>query len=281
MSLPPDPHDDDLADPSPVPEPSAPTGAATTPEAGAPAPPPTSPDLPLPPPPPPAPPDVSPDSAVPDLAASPSSAAAPSAPVTPVRPPTGSGKRRTGWVVGGVAAAIVLVAGVAVAIAAGGSDDTEVAVSDAAVSDDAVPDDAVSDDDLADDSADIDPGDAEVGGSPRVADQSPVEVTEQFFAAVAAGDCADLIALMTPESYGPGQTAEEAIDECETDAFGTAAVAAADFDDVELVSERGDEARVTVTMTVGNSVTDSELPLRRVDGEWKMHLVTSDVPGVD
>jgi hypothetical protein len=281
MSLPPDPHDDDLADPSPAPESLAPTAA--TPDTAAPPPPPPVADVPPPPPPPPV---AASGSATgtgnaggtgAELSTptpSPSAGTGPAA-GSPV-PVAGSGRRRTGWIVGGVAAAVVVLAGAAVALGTGSSDGTEAAVSDEAPAGD------VADDDLADDSTGAtDPDDDGTGSAPSESDESPVEVTERFFAAVASGDCDELIGLMTPESYGSnGQTAEEAIDECEADAVGTAAVAAAEFDDVELVSEIGDEATVVVTMSVGNRVSESELPLRRVDGQWLMHLDTSPVPGV-
>ena len=67
-----------------------------------------------------------------------------------------------------------------------------------------------------------------VGAAPA-GDTSPVELAEEFFAAVAGGDCAAMIERMTPESYATeGQTAAEAVAECEADESGTAAVAAAD-----------------------------------------------------
>lgn len=122
------------------------------------------------------------------------------------------------------------------------------------------------------------PEDAEggAGDAPSGADESPVDVAEAFFAAAVAGDCAGMIDRMTPESYGAGrQTAAAAVAECEADGRGIAAVAAAEFGDIVLVSQQGDDAVVRVAVTAGGTTTTRELPLRLVDGRWLMNLDTS------
>ena len=68
------------------------------------------------------------------------------------------------------------------------------------------------------------------------------------------------------------ETAAEAVAECEADEAGTAAVAAAEFDDVELVAEDGDTAVVRVMVTVDRVTSTADMPLRRVDGRWLMDL---------
>ncbi|HEX6421790.1 MAG TPA: hypothetical protein VFZ77_25020 [Acidimicrobiales bacterium] len=122
------------------------------------------------------------------------------------------------------------------------------------------------------------PEDAEggAGDAPSGAGESPVDVAEAFFAAAVAGDCAGMIDRMTPESYGAGrQTAAAAVAECEADGRGIAAVAAAEFGDIVLVSQQGDDAVVRVAVTAGGTTTTRELPLRLVDGRWLMNLDTS------
>jgi hypothetical protein len=192
------------------------------------------------------------------VAAAPAPEASTSA-LAPVAPPLpdAAGRSRLGLVVACVVTVIVVAGGVV--LATGGDDEGTAA--------------PAAEQSPADDAADAADGtDDELGPT----GESPVDVAEEFFDAVAEHDCAGVVARMTPESYGTGgQTAEQAVIECENDATGTAAAAAAEYDDVELVSEAGDEATVTVTITAGRRETQRELPLRRVDGEWLMHLDTS------
>jgi hypothetical protein len=162
----------------------------------------------------------------------------------------------------GVVAVIAIAGGIVVAT---GSDD------------DASPGaDQAADGDPADDGATADEAPADGAGTSPTAPLSPVEVAEDFFAAVDARDCEGIVGRMTPESYATdGQTAGQAVAECESDRSGTAAAAAAEFGDITLVSERGDTATVSVTVTMEGVTKARQLPLRRVDGEWLMHLDTS------
>jgi hypothetical protein len=190
-------------------------------------------------------------------------------------------------VLGGVAA-VLAVAGIAV-VATGDSDDTDTAApaadestgpADGSTAAEAGDDAGTADTESGDDAAagDEDTGDEEaVGGAqgagPATSGDSPVEVAEDFFGAVAAADCAEVVGLMTPESYNrDGATAAEAIADCENDPAGTAMVSAADYDDVELVSQDGERATVNVTVTVDDGDAVQQIPLRRVDGEWKIDL---------
>jgi hypothetical protein len=171
----------------------------------------------------------------------------------------------------------------AVVVVAGGDD--EPATSESSADDPAAagePSDDAAGDDPAGDSAGDDAGDADSAGEapgdglPGAADESPVEVAEAFFAAATSGDCAGVVDRMTVESYSTeGQTAAEAVDECEDDVAGAAALAEAEFGPVELVSEDGDRAVVAVTVGAGDEAVEREMPMRRIDGEWKMHLDTS------
>ncbi|HET9609133.1 MAG TPA: hypothetical protein VFP06_05960 [Acidimicrobiales bacterium] len=293
MSLPPDPHDDDLAEPL-APPPPAPGDAP----AAAPEPPPSPAYAPRPAPTiggpvastptslPPVPPAVPPPPAAPDSATGSAGQPGPGpgrlGATTPERQGPGEaatpgdargGRARLGLMLAGVVAVIAVAGGIVVAT---GDGDDAAAPADAeatAGDDEGSPPDAgpaTSGPDEAETTADA--------GAAPAGDTSPVELAEEFFAAVAGGDCAAMIERMTPESYSAeGQTAAEAVAECEADESGTAAVAAAEFDDVELVSDEGDTAVVRVTVTVDRVTRTAEMPLRRVDGRWLMDLDTAQL----
>jgi hypothetical protein len=111
-----------------------------------------------------------------------------------------------------------------------------------------------------------------VGAAPA-SDGAPVEAAEAFFDAVSSGDCEGMVSRMTPASYGAGgQTAEQAVTECEADAAGTATAAVGRWEDVRLVSVDGDEATIAVTLRTGAQEAERELPMALVDGTWKMNL---------
>jgi hypothetical protein len=195
-------------------------------------------------------------------------------------------------VVAGVIA-VIAVAGIAV-VATGGSDDTDTAApadestesADGSAGDANADADAgigeagASDPEAGDDAGagDAEAGEQGTGGGadgagPSASGDSPVEVAEEFFAAVADANCAEVVGLMTPESYDrDGATAAEAIAECENDPAGTAMISAADWDDIELVSQDGERATIAVTITVDDRNTVEQIPMRRVDGEWKVDL---------
>jgi hypothetical protein len=283
MSLPPDPHDDDLAEP-PAPPPAPGEAPATAPEpprspAYAPRPSPTTGGAtPTPrtvPPPLPAP-DRAPGAAGRLDPADPTHLGVPApdrqGPGDPAPPGDARrGRARLGVMLAGVVAVIAVAGGIVVAT---GDGDDAAAPADAeatAGDDDGTPPGAGPATSGQDGAATT----ADAGAAPA-GDASPVELAEEFFAAVAAGDCAGMIERMTPESYATeGQTAAEAVAECEADESGTAAVAAAGFDDVELVSDDGDTAVVRVTVTVDQVTRTAEMPLRQVDGRWLMDLDTS------
>ena len=291
MSLPPDPHDDDLAEPlAPLPPApgDVPAGAREPPPSPAYAPrpvptiggPATSTPTSLPP----VPPAVPPPPAAPDSATGSAGHHGPGrlGATTPERQGPGEaatpghargGRARLGLMLAGVVAVIAVAGGIVVAT---GDGDDAAAPADAeatAGDDEGSPPDAspaTSGPDEAETTADA--------GAAPAGDTSPVELAEEFFAAVAGGDCAAMIERMTPESYATeGQTAAEAVAECEADESGTAAVAAAEFDDVELVSDDGDTAVVRVTVTVDQVTRTAEMPLRRVDGRWLMDLDTAQL----
>lgn len=292
MSLPPDPHDDDLAEPLAPPPPAPGDAPAAAPEpppspAYAPRPVPTigGPATSTPTSLPPAPPAVPPPPAAPDSATGSAGHHGPGpgrlGATTPERQGPGEaatpgdargGRARLGLMLAGVVAVIAVAGGIVVATG-DGDDAAAPADAEGTAGDEGSPPDAgpaTSGPDEAETTADA--------GAAPAGDTSPVELAEEFFAAVAGGDCAAMIERMTPESYAAeGQTAAEAVAECEADESGTAAVAAAEFDDVELVSDDGDTAVVRVTVTVDQVTRTAEMPLRRVDGRWLMDLDTAQL----
>ena len=303
MSLPPDPHDDDLAEPPTPPPAAAGTGQTPAPPppppgagSDAPLPPPTSPAYPQPFEAAPAPPTV-PTSLAVDPAGS-----ATGAPPTSAAGGAGGGadgtaafdagttastssgrKSRLGLALAGVVAVIVLAAGVV--LATGASDESDADTASDSSSTDAAEEgeaDAGTDSQPSDDA----PAESELGAVPGgdgtdddgpadapTGDESPVVAAEEFFEAVSSGDCAGMVARMTADSFGTeGQTQEDAVDECESDAAGTAAASQGRWEDVQLISMDGDEATVGVTLHVGSQQSERELPMVLDDGEWKMDL---------
>jgi hypothetical protein len=259
MSLPPDPHEDDLSDPiaaTPVPNPTPPPPPPpTTPAPGDRSPPS---DIAPPPPAPAAPPGTA-DTGLPQTAASsagswPGEPAGAPAPTGPSRP---GGKRRALLAAGAVAALVAVVGGVIVATGGDDEDETSTPASaDAPADDEAESDGAGSDDD---------------GSSDPAADDAPATpeaAAEALFAAARAGDCEAVIGLMAPEAFGPGDTPAEAVAECEADVEGRANLAELEIVDITLVSESGNDAVVAVTGTVDGETSTEELPLTRVDGAW-------------
>jgi len=228
MSLPPDPHEDDLTDP-----------VAATPPVG-----------PAPPPPPPAPPAPAPG----DGPAAPGVAPPPPAPTGPAKP---GGKRRAVVAIGAVVALVAVVGGVV--LATGGDDEDE--TSTPASADAPADDEAEADGDGSADGGSSAPAADEAPATPEAA-------AEALFAAARAGDCEAVIGLMAPEAFGPGDTPAEAVAECEADVEGRANLAELEIVDITLVSESGNDAVVAVTGTVDGETSTEELPLRRVDGTW-------------
>jgi hypothetical protein len=114
--------------------------------------------------------------------------------------------------------------------------------------------------------------------TPPAAEASPVDAAQAYLDAAERADCAGMVDALTEESWGPdGETADEAVEECRLDLEQDASqLDGIDFGAVELVSEVGDAAVVTVEATVDGATTSRELPLRRVDGKWKVHLEGAD-----
>jgi hypothetical protein len=284
MSLPPDPHDDDL------------TG--TYPEVGG-----RGPSGP-PPPPPPVPPPGSPvtDDVTPlanaaaalgrDLgrAGPPSAADGPPAPPAAdpgdgASPAAGPPGRRRGLVLAaaGVAVAVV-VAGVVFALAGGddeptASGDDDAAAADAPASDDDAGSAGAAGGEATDSGSGGDDGNgagssgAASGGS--ITDnsgESPVEAAEAMFTAAIAGDCEGVVARMTPEAYAPeGETPAEAVAECEAD-LDRNELLGAELQDVTAVSEDGDAAVVSVTLAIGDETGTQDVPMVRLDDGWKVDI---------
>ena len=71
-----------------------------------------------------------------------------------------------------------------------------------------------------------------------------------------------------PRRSGPATPAAEAVAECEADVEGRANLAELEIVDISLVSESGNDAVVAVTGTVDGETSTEELPLQRADGAW-------------
>jgi hypothetical protein len=267
MSLPPDPHDDDL------------TG--TYPEVGS-----RGPSGPPPPPPPPGGPVTDDVTPLANAAAAlgrdlgrvggpPAGDGPPSPPAAPSHADPGDGPvppggepspRRRGLVLAaaGVAVAVV-VAGVVFALA--GRDDEPAATGD----------DPASAAAAASDDGDGSGGDGSAGGASggSITDnsgESPVEAAEAMFSAAIAGDCAGVVARMTPQAYAPdGETPAEAVAECEAD-LDRNELLGAELQDVTAVSEDGDAAVVSVTLAVGDETATQDVSMVRLEDGWKVDV---------
>jgi hypothetical protein len=286
MPLPPDPHDDDVADPSaapPPPPPPPPPPAAADPftsvgePGGARPEPPSSPAYA---PPPPRPMVTTSASRVETKAPRPSLSSSPSSSPDQGHAP---GRSRLGWMIAAVVAVIVA-AGVVLATG-GDDDDTPAPAADETPADAPVagetPADEASAGEAPADEASAGEAPAEDGAPVDAAgDESPVEVADAFFAAAASGDCAGMVDRMTLESFSAeGLTPEQAIAECESDvAGGGTGLAGASFGEVTLVSEQGDQATVAVDVVLAGEQVHEEFPLRLIDGMWKLHLEASSQP---
>jgi hypothetical protein len=99
---------------------------------------------------------------------------------------------------------------------------------------------------------------------------TPQATVEAFFAAARSGDCQGMIDLMAPEAFAPDETPADAVTECQADAEGRASIAELEVVDIAPVSETGDTAVVAVTATLDGETNTQELPLRSVDGSWRI-----------
>jgi ABC-type glycerol-3-phosphate transport system substrate-binding protein len=106
------------------------------------------------------------------------------------------------------------------------------------------------------------------GGS----DESPEDVTESFYSALAdedAGEVCDLLSESAAESAaGGGDSCEDGFkDALET---GAAQAALGLADDIEVGDSEIDGDSATVTVTSGDQ--EDEVPLVKEDGEWKVDI---------
>lgn len=295
MSLPPDPHDDDLTQPE-----RGPSGSVPPP----------------PPPPPPPSPDIAPLASAaaalgrdlgrpvsgPPTVAGPATAAAPPAPPAgpptlvsdpdpagelssgppaavgarpPTPPPVDSPRRGRGKLLAAVGAVVLVVAVVGGIALAGGGDDDE--TTGPAAGSDATEADAPVDDTGTDPAAEA-PASSDTGTTPPAADDpatadDPASVAGAMFTAAIEGDCAGVVGHMTPEAYGPnGETEQQAIAACAADADASE-LREASLVDATLVSESGDAAVVAVTLALGDEQRTRDVPMERIDGEWKVAIV--------
>ena len=249
MSLPPDPHDDDLteqvsseatpAPPPPPPPPPPPAGGDWPGPAGA------------------AVPAGVAATAPPSLAATAPAPVAPPPPSSavgdppPADPASSGGRSRILLAVGAAVAVIAVVGGVLVVT--GGDDSVETSEG--------------ADDEPDADGQDVPDAGSEVGTT-DIPD-TPEAVVAAFFDAVEAGDCEAIVEFVVPETFtSVGDSPEQAIADCEADPEGRADVAELDVLDVSLVSETGDEAVVSVTAIVDGETGTRELETQRVDGTW-------------
>lgn len=272
MSLPPDPHDDDLAqsaepaaDDTPADPPTAP--AAPTPAA------PAGTDASAPPPPPPG---GAEGGATTTATVPPPAPTAPAGATPPeAAPPAGGARPARGRRLALAGAAVAIAAlGVAGGLALAGGDDAggDAASPAGEVEDGSGGAPGVDDEATAapeEDGGDLGPPD--VAAADEDGADDPVAVAEAFLGAVDARDCAGMVELLTPESYA-GRSSDEAVATCEADAATVAVLSNARWDDVELVEQRGDEAVVQVAVALGADESVERLVLRRTGDGWRVHL---------
>ena len=263
MSLPPDPHDDDLAQSAEEAAGDAPAApAAPSPAAidGPVPPPPPAADAPTRPPPAPLPADgrdAATTTAQPPVATAPAPGARGAAGAKPAQPPpAGVGRRRRSSSRARAGGSSPVVTAAATPASSGRAPAAEA--------------DPTEPPDVDEESGEV-PGPADEAAAGDARDDDPVAAAEGFLAAVEARDCAAMVDLLTPESYA-GRSADEAVAACEDDAATVAVLANARWGDVELVDRRGDEAVVQVAVALGADESVERLVLRRTDGGWRVHL---------
>ena len=124
-------------------------------------------------------------------------------------------------------------------------------------------------------------GDESSGGSEEAApgDQrdalgEPVEVATAFFAALEARDCEAMIDNLTAGSlFSEEQTPDETLATCEEALeSGSTGFEGVGVGTITLASIEGEVATVSVDFDIGGQVSTENFELRRVDGEWKLDL---------
>jgi hypothetical protein len=118
-----------------------------------------------------------------------------------------------------------------------------------------------------------DAGGPATNGTAAETDEPPVEATKALIAAVEAGDCAGIVSRATPASLDlDSQTVDEAVAECESGAGAAASLTAAEFGEVSLVDASGNQATVSVVVTLGGHANEREVPVHRINGRWRIDL---------
>jgi hypothetical protein len=240
MSLPPDPHDDDVdtpaADPDPPPPPAPPSPAYEPPASPA-YKPSTRPGA------------ARVGDAPPSLAGT--SAAPPAGPPAAHLAPDGTAPSRgRGWIVAAGLAAAAVVAVVAAVFVLGGDDDEPSAGGGDGASADTTP---------------VDQGDALA---------EPVDVATAFFGALESRDCARMIELLTPGSLFPEeQSPEDTLSACqEAVDSGATGFEGVEVGTITLASVEGEVATVSVDFDLGGQPSTEQFELHRVDGQWRLDL---------
>lgn len=113
-----------------------------------------------------------------------------------------------------------------------------------------------------------------LSGDDSASASSPTDAVEGFFNAARDGDCSRAIGFITEASWSEGGTMsrEEALADCESelgegsgfDSLG------AEIENVELVSEDGDNA--TVAVTISGTPGPVNVGVVKEDGSWKVDL---------
>jgi hypothetical protein len=123
-----------------------------------------------------------------------------------------------------------------------------------------------------------------LSGDDEASASSPVAAVEGLFDALKSGDCEGAMGYLPEATWSEGGTMsrEEALTQCEEEAGSGAGFAdiPSDFDmgNVKLVSENGDSASVSASMTFEGQTIDMTFPVIKEDGNWKVDVDNASDP---
>lgn len=102
---------------------------------------------------------------------------------------------------------------------------------------------------------------------------NPEDAVNDFVNAAKDRDCAELISLITTESFA-GADRDQVLSECQSSfESGEGFISPGDtIDSVKTKSENGDTAVVTVVSTTDGEQSSDEITLRKQDGKWKIDM---------
>lgn len=97
---------------------------------------------------------------------------------------------------------------------------------------------------------------------------SPEDAVRTYLDTFRRGDCEDLAAMTAAETF-ENTPRDEWMSGCQQ-AVATIRTDQLQFDDVEVTSEEGDNATVSVTMALGGQTDSVDFDVVREDGTWKV-----------